>query len=94
MHRLVSLVELSVLLIGLYLECESIQFHFKGFSRTCMAIVFKIDTWDGEPVNKEPEKIDHIKWFSLDDLPSTLLIRHRFIVDAIQDGIPYAEWGF
>ncbi len=68
--------------------------YFKGHTRTCTAFVFNIESWEGVPENKEPEKHDHIGWFLLDELPSTLLERHAFMIHAIQNCIPYAEWGF
>ncbi len=68
--------------------------YFKGHSRVCMALVFRVESWEGEPTNREPDKHEHIQWISLSALPSTLLPRHTFMIDAIQKGIPYAEWGF
>ncbi len=68
--------------------------YFKGHTTTCVALTFTTDSLKGEPVNKEPEKHEHIKWFGLDALPENLLPRHRYIIACLRDGIGYAEWGF
>ena len=68
--------------------------YFKGHKDTCVAFTFKVDAWQGEPNNKEPEKHEHIKWFNLDDLPENILPRHRYIITCIREGVSYAEWGF
>ncbi len=68
--------------------------YFKGHKETCVAFTFNVTTWQGEPYNKEPEKHEHIKWFDLDDLPENILVRHKYIIACIRDGVSYAEWGF
>ncbi len=67
--------------------------YFKGETRDCVAFVFVVDAWKGEPVNKEPEKHAHIKWFSLADLPADLVPRHRLMIENLKKGILYATQG-
>ncbi len=68
--------------------------YFKGASTTCVAFTFSIDSFHGEPVNLEHEKHESITWVALTELPETLLLRHRYIIECIQKGKVYAEWGF
>jgi len=34
---------------------------------------FKLEYWQEEPINNEPEKAEHIKWFDLDSLPENII---------------------
>lgn len=34
--------------------------------------VFKVEKWNGEPINLEPDLCSQLKWFSLNDLPKPL----------------------
>lgn len=67
--------------------------YFKGHTETCVAFTYEV-AWQGEPMNKEPEKHESIAWFSFDELPKSLLVRHRYIIECLRDGVQYAEWGF
>lgn len=68
--------------------------YFQGATRLCVAFVFNIATWQGEPFNKEPEKHDHCQWFPLSALPGTLLPRHVKMVHNATTGVWYADEGF
>lgn len=37
-----------------------------------VAYFFVAEAWDGEPANVEPEKSDHVGWFSFDALPDVI----------------------
>lgn len=67
--------------------------HFQGATRVCIAIVFTIKKWQGEPFNKEPDKHDHIAWFDINKLPSTLLPRHAKMIRSIEQGQLYSDEG-
>ncbi|MBA3752382.1 NUDIX domain-containing protein [Candidatus Dependentiae bacterium] len=68
--------------------------YFKGASRICMAFVFTITNWDGEPINIEASKHDHLAWYDSHNLPENILPRHALMIKQIQQGIVYAEEGF
>ncbi len=84
--------------IGIAISCENVElgtiFYFQGSTRECVAFVFKITAWEGEPYNKEPQKHDHCAWFSLSALPDTVLPRHVKMVHNVRAGICYADEGF
>lgn len=84
--------------IGIAITRENVELgtvlYFQGSTRECVAFVFKITSWEGEPYNKEPQKHDHCAWFSLSTLPDTLLPRHVKMVQNVRAGICYAEEGF
>lgn len=68
--------------------------HFQGATRICIAIVFTIKKWQGEPYNKEPDKHDHIGWFDVTKLPANILPRHAKMIHSIVKGELYSDEGF
>ena len=82
--------------VGCALDSISVAqvLYFKGHKDTHVAFTFKIESWQGEPENKEPEKHEHIKWCDLDALPENIFPKHRYIITCLREGIAYAEWGF
>lgn len=68
--------------------------YFVGASKTCIALLFSVNHWEGEPSNNEPEKHGHIRWFDVDDLPPTLLPRHALLIKNLKKGIVYQDLGF
>ena len=53
-----------------------------------------ITQWEGEPVNKEATKHAHIEWFDLDNLPETILPRHRDAYELYKKGVYYSSAGW
>ncbi len=47
--------------------------------------------WDGEAVNKEPEKCDEVNWYSLDALPLNVIPYITFALEKHQAGEFYSE---
>lgn len=84
--------------IGIASSLENVElgtiFYFQGQTRECVAFVFKITDWKGEPYNKEPQKHNHCAWFSLSNLPDTLLPRHIQMIHNANAGIYYGDEGF
>ena len=53
----------------------------------CRAEVFFVcRNWEGEPSINEPEKSDDLRWFSVGDLPDTVIPYLKTAVQNIQDG--------
>lgn len=53
---------------------------------------FKANTFKGEIFNAEPHKHDHLKWFSLDDLPQAIQPHAHAALKAYQQGLNYIEY--
>ncbi len=54
--------------------------------------VFKVEKWNGEPANLEPDLCSQLKWFLLDDLPENLtpvskeiLVERAFLFNSLMD---------
>lgn len=54
-------------------------------------ISFTADLISGEPTILEPDKIETIGWFPLDDLPAPLFEPVRIVLDALLSGESYFE---
>lgn len=54
-------------------------------------ISFTAEIISGEPTIKEPERIEAIGWYSLDELPSPLFEPVQAVLDAIKTGNNYIE---
>lgn len=67
--------------------------HFQGATQICIAFVFSINDWQGEPYNKEPEKHGHINWFDVHQLPDNILPRHGKMIKSVMQGSVYSEEG-
>lgn len=59
-----------------------------------IALVFKINRWQGEIINCEPNKQAEIAWFSYDALPSNVIPRHGQIVEMVHGNVLYSEHGW
>lgn len=57
-------------------------------------LFFETHTWQGTPINNEPDRCDGIKWFGLDDLPSNLVIELQHLFPCLAKGENYGDFGF
>lgn len=55
--------------------------------------VFEVTKWEGDPQITEPDKIDDLKWFKLDHLPTNLTPTASTALAAINTNSPYSEFG-
>jgi 8-oxo-dGTP diphosphatase len=62
--------------------------------KAILAVVFRINNWTGDIVNKEPDKCAELAWFTPENLPENIIPRHRHIINMIQQGILYSESGW
>ena len=51
-------------------------------------------SWNGEPVNAEPEKCDQILWTDVDDLPENTIPYIRRAIENFRAGVPFEEFGW
>jgi len=68
--------------------------HRKTPDRLCMDVFFECPSWDGQVVNKEPEKCAEIQSFSSSALPSNTMDYVAAAIRSIQNGEFYSEWGW
>ena len=59
-----------------------------------IALLFKIIIWQGELINKEPNKHEKFAWFSLQELPDNIIPRHKQMLQQIEQGLLYSELGW
>lgn len=56
-----------------------------------VSFFFTTEVWEGEPSNVEPEKSDHVDWFTFDALPDMIpYMRHA--LECIRNGVKYSEF--
>jgi len=65
--------------------------HFIDSKQEYLNAAFKVEEWEGEPQNMEPEKHDNLGWFDLDDLPENLTPGTRAILESYKAGNNYSE---
>lgn len=54
------------------LECVHVMHHRHGDDAR-IGLFFRATRWEGEPVNREPEKCSEVAWWPLDDLPDDVI---------------------
>jgi 8-oxo-dGTP diphosphatase len=69
----------------MYRKCNEPEF----FSCT-----FKVNNWEGELCNNEPERHDDMRWFPLNELPSTMVPAHKQAIELILENVNYSEHGW
>ena len=79
--------------IGIILRSEDVQFVHASHRSTdgYVYFYFTASHWSGEIQNKEPEKCDDLRWFSLKEIPENTI---PYVVDAliaIQESRTYSE---
>jgi len=57
-------------------------------------VFFIAEKWDGEIVNKEPNKCDDLSWFDLDNLPENVIPYIKQAIEGIKNKIYYSEHGW
>src|SRR5215211_4926760 len=82
---------------GVRIEAEDVAFSSVMHRRDGderVDFFVNIHTWQGEPVNTEPEKCDELRWVSVNRLPDNVI---PYVKKAIQDhlrGISFHEFGW
>jgi 8-oxo-dGTP diphosphatase len=53
-----------------------------------------VQSWNGEPVNSEPEKCDELCWTEIENLPDNTIPYIRRAIGNFQAGVPFEEFGW
>ena len=53
-----------------------------------------VSAWEGEITNNEPDKCDHLAWFSLDELPENTVPYVRQAIRNYQNGVQFSSFGW
>jgi hypothetical protein len=53
---------------------------------------FKVEYWEGEPKNNEPDKADHIKWFDLNSLPTNIIPHIKASIMCYKNKLIFSEF--
>ena len=86
--------------VGITLQPEELEFAFLMHRRATegnherMDLFFKVKSWQGEPINAEPEKCDELLWTAQDDLPAKVVPEVKFVLDQIKSGKLFGAYNF
>lgn len=81
--------------IGIDIKIEDINFvtiihdisnkaYYNGY--------FKVTKWKGTPIIGETDKIEEIKWFDINELPSNIISSRLKAINNYKNKIPYSEY--
>lgn len=83
--------------VGLRLDADCLHFsqvmhRLDGEERVDFFV--EVSSWEGEPVNAEPDKCDEIRWVGLEDLPENTVPYVRQALRNHRNGIKFDEFGW
>ena len=55
---------------------------------------FRVQKWDGEPLNAEPAKCDDLCWVGIDNLPGNTIPYVRQAIENLRSGVLFQEFGW
>lgn len=80
--------------IGIDIKIEEINFvtiihdiSNKAYYNAC----FKVTKWEGTPTIGEQDKIEEIKWFDINELPTNIIPNRLVAINNYKNKIPYSE---
>lgn len=59
-------------------------------TKDILGFYFITDTWDGEPINNEPDRHSDIGWFSIDALPDRITAHAVQALDGLQNNVLFS----
>ncbi|WP_433200943.1 NUDIX hydrolase [Nocardia sp. CA-107356] len=83
--------------IGVTLKPEDVRFSHvmhNSASGGRVAFFFTVTDWQGEPVNREPEKCSDLAWFAVDALPEHMIDYCRVAIRHVADGASFSVYGW
>lgn len=67
------------------------SFYRKGTENELVAFIFECDQWQGDIINKEPQKHSQFQWVEITNLPSSMLAAHKGALSHIANNKFYSE---
>lgn len=55
---------------------------------------FLINNFDGNIVNKEPNKCKVLKWFAINELPNNMIMNDKKAINNMLNAVSFEEYGF
>ncbi|NNH71012.1 NUDIX domain-containing protein [Nocardia uniformis] len=92
-----ALIREAVEEVGVRIAPEDVQFGHvmhNSSSGGRMALFFLVDTWDGTPDNREPDKCSALEWFPIDALPACMIDYCRTALDHIAGNRQFSVYGW
>ncbi|MFI7002501.1 NUDIX domain-containing protein [Nocardia sp. NPDC050175] len=83
--------------IGVTIRPEDVRFGHvmhNASSGGRVVFFFTVETWQGEPDNREPEKCSELAWFSRDQLPDRMIAYCRVAMQSIAEGENFSVYGW
>jgi len=78
-----------------YLKVAHVMHRKSDFDKSeRVDVYFLAKKWDGQIINREPNKCSELKWFETNKLPTNIVGAVRKAVAAVLDEIPYSEYGW
>ena len=50
------------------------------------------ESWEGEPINAEPEACDEVQWFPMSQLPENMIPKAKFGIEQFLSGATFSEF--
>lgn len=66
----------------------------KKNTQDIIGFYFITDTWQGTPINKEPDKHSNVQWFDIDNLPHNITEHALLAIESIRTNKQYSENGW
>ncbi len=66
----------------------------EDFNNERIDIFMTVDEWEGEVKNMEPDKCSDLGWFPLDNIPENTIDYIRHVIERVEEGKVYSEFGF
>jgi 8-oxo-dGTP diphosphatase len=82
---------------GIIISSDNLRFvHFmhRSGADERADVFFEAWDWDGEVLNKEPDKCDDLSWFDIDDLPANTIPYIRRVIELYTAKVIYSQWGW
>ncbi|MEL6923899.1 MAG: NUDIX hydrolase [Bacteroidota bacterium] len=80
---------------GIKIKKVNIQLVHTLFKRKTydnrIVLYFKVKSFEGEPISREPKKFKKVAWFPLDELPRNMSVTVRHVLEQFRQGKAYSE---